>query len=178
MTVLSDIALRDLYPAFHGATGPASIDLHLGDALLYWPDYIIRDPRTDQSDRWKTVSVYGTEEDDRVWMLKPGYRYLAATAERLAIPSDHAGQVAARSSWGRDGLAVICGPAGYLDPGFVGHITLELSVIGSDLVIWPGAAVAQLVMHRLDQPCERAYEGRYQDQEGPTPSRLHRGVMS
>lgn len=170
MTVLSDIALRDLYPAFHGATGPASIDLHLGDALLYWPDYITRDPRTDQSERWKAAPFENRESP--VWVLEPGIRYLAATTERLAIPSDHAGQVAARSSWGRDGLAVICGPAGYLDPGFVGHITLELSVIGSDLIVWPGAAVAQLVMHRLDRPCERPYRGKYVNDDAPTPSRL------
>lgn len=173
--ILSDRTLRALYPDYHGAIQPASIDLHLGDGLLVWPEWVTRDPRTDQADRWRPVPT--EDRDGAVWALEPATRYLASTRERIAIPADCAGQVACRSSWGRDGLAVICGPAGYLDPGFVGHVTLELSVVGSDLIVWPGAAVCQLILVRLDRACERPYGGKYRGQSArPTPSRLHEEV--
>lgn len=170
MTVLSDVDLARLYPGSN--PGPASIDLHLGGTLLVWPDYVVRDPRTDQSWCWRQVPlVEGT--DGRTWTLRPGRRYLAATRETVTVRPDLAAQVAARSSWGRDGLAVICGPAGWVDPGFSGALTLELSVVGSPLVIWPGARVCQLVFLALSSPAERPYVGKYQLDDGPTPSRAH-----
>lgn len=174
MTLLSDRDLIALFPAYHGAIGPASIDLHLGSTLLYWPDWIKRTPRIDQRKAWKPVGLVGES-----WTLKPGIRYLAATAEKLTIPVNMAGQISARSSWGRDGLAVICGPAGFLDPGFRGNPTLELSVIGSDLEVWPGAAICQLIMHMLSSACERPYSdpsrrSKYQGDSAPTPSRSYR----
>lgn len=168
MSVLSDRTLRLVYP--DSDPGPASIDLHLGDTLSYWPHWIVRDPRTDQSDQWRPVR-HDTDLDG--WVLVPGVRYLAATREWITMRPDTAGQIAARSSFGRDGLSVICGPAGFIDPGFEGHIVLELSVIGSQLVLWPGARVAQLVVTRLTTPAERPYSGRYMGQEGVTPSRFH-----
>lgn len=173
MSVLSDSALAALFPGYHGAIGPASVDLHLGDTLLWWPDWLRRNPRIDQHAIWKPVTL--TSE---VWVLRPGVRYLAATRERIAIPVNLAGQIAARSSWGRDGLSVIQGPAGWIDPGFIGHPTLELSVIGSDLEVWPGAAICQLVLHTLSSACERPYSGKYQSDAAPTPSRLWKETVS
>lgn len=166
--VLSDRSIGLRYPEWRGETGPASIDLHLGDDLRYWPTDVVRDPRTGQSDVWQPEPL-----QDGVWVLEPGVRYLGATVEPVAIPDDLAGQIAARSSWGRDGLAVICGPAGWIDPGFVGRIVLELSVMGSRLVVWPGARVCQLVLMELTTPAMQPYVGRYQNQSGVTPSRLH-----
>jgi deoxycytidine triphosphate deaminase len=171
MTVLSDRSLADLYPAYRGAIGPASINLHLADSLLVWPVNVRRDPRIDQSGLWRPAAMH--DIGGQVWILRPHLRYLAATAEPIAIPDDMVGQIAARSSWGRDGLSVICGPAGFLDPCFHGNPTLELSVIGSELVIWPGAAVCQLILMRLDRACGRGYMGKYQGDELPTPSRSH-----
>lgn len=171
MSVLSDKDLTALYPAYKGATGPASINLHLGGTLLWWPDWIKRNPRIDQRSAWKSADMVGEG-----WVLKPGVRYLAATRERIVIPVNLAGQIAARSSWGRDGLSVICGPAGWIDPGYEGHPTLELSVIGSDLEIWPGAAICQLVLHTLTRAAEHPYAGRYQGDAAPTPSRGYRDV--
>lgn len=179
MPVLSDRHLSDLYPQFRGAIGPASIDLHVGETLTVWPRWILRDPRVDQSGLWKSVPLEplldseGEPVDEPCWTLQPGLRYLATTREHLRIPDDMAGQLSARSSWGRDGLAVICGPAGWLDPGFSGVVVLELSVIGSELVIWPGASVCQLILHQLTSACDRPYQGRYQNQSDVTPSRLH-----
>lgn len=173
--ILSDHDLRRIWPD-SPHIGPASIDVHVGSVLWFWPDNVPRDPRTDQSDIWRRVPLFGTEPDDLIWLLKPRLRYLAATRERIRIPNDCAGQISARSSWGRDGLAVICGPAGWCDPGYLGNPTLELSVVGSELVLWPGAAIAQLIVHRLETPCERPYSGKYQDDADPTPSRLFQEV--
>lgn len=169
MTVLSDRELLRLWPG--SVPGPASIDLRIGDTLLRWPRYVRRDPHIDQSHVWKSQPLDGNESD-RFWTLEPGFRYLATTQERIHIPDDLAGFISARSSWGRDGLAVICGPAGFIDPGFVGRPTLELSVIGSELVLRPGDAVCQIVLHRLESPAMRPYAGKYQSDDQPTPSRL------
>jgi dCTP deaminase len=172
MSVLSDRSLRAVYPDFE--PGPASIDLHLGDVLLVWPDWVRRDPREDQTGRWQRVDLEADfdRESEPYWLIRPGRRYLAATHERIEIRPDCAGQIGARSSWGRDGLAVIQGPAGWLDPGYVGFPTLELAVVGSDLVLWPGAAICQLIIFRLTTTAERPYRGKYQSDQAPTPSRL------
>lgn len=168
MAVLSDADLRKIWPD-SPHIGPASIDLHIGSELRSWPTFTRRDPRRDQSDDWFT-SILRT---DGTWILRPNVRYLATTRERIRIPNDCAGQISARSSWGRDGLSVICGPAGWCDPDYVGNPTLELSVIGSELVLWPGASIAQLIVHRLETPCEKGYRGKYQGDAIPTASRLH-----
>lgn len=172
MSVQSDRSLAELWPHYRGDIGPASIDLHLGDTLLYWPDWVLRDPRTDQSALWKRADLLCIG-DGSAWRLKPGLRYLATTREHITIPPDMAGQIGARSSWGRDGLAVIQGPAGWIDPGYSGRPTLELSVVGSELVLWPGAAICQLIVFALDRPCARPYDGKYQGDQGATPSRAH-----
>lgn len=175
MSVLSDGALARLYPRYAGDTQPASLDLHLGDTLRYWPEWVRRNPRLDQSGLWRDVTLA-----DDGWVLRPGLRYLAVTAERIAIPIDKAGQIGARSSWARDGLNILQGPAGWCDPGFQGYVVLELSVTGSELVLWPGAKVAQLILFELTEPAVRPYGHRsrtskYQNQNTsePTPSRTH-----
>jgi dCTP deaminase len=171
--ILSDQDLARVWPG--SKPGPASIDLRIGHTLLRWPSYVRRDPRFDQARLWKNVTLGESEygEPKQFWVLEPGQRYLATTRERIAIPDDLAGFISARSSWGRDGLAVICGPAGFLDPGYSGRPTLELSVVGSELVIWPGAVICQLVVHRLESPSRRPYSGRYQGDEMPVASRTH-----
>lgn len=175
--VLSDVDLRRIWPESPHIQ-PASINLHIGSVLWSWPDNVLRNPRRDQSDVWQRVPLLGENGDDPYWILEPGVRFLATTRERIKIPNDCAGQISARSSWGRDGLAVICGPAGWCDPGYVGNPTLELSVIGSELVLWPGASIAQLIVHRMETPCERPYghetrASKYQGDSVPTASLLH-----
>lgn len=179
MTVLSHVTLERIYPDCR-TIEPASIDLHIGDTLRSWPRYERRDPRRDQSSLWNPV---GLREDDLgpYWVLVPGVRYLAATHERIRILPDHAGQIGARSSWARDGLSVIQGPAGWCDPGYIGNPTLELSVIGSELVIWPGARVAQLILFELSEAATRGYghssrQSKYQGHIGPEPSQTWREV--
>lgn len=170
MVVLSDADLKRLYP-FAQNIGPASIDLCIGHELSVWPSWVVRDPRIDQSDRWRKVET--VENNGPTWTLHPGHRYLSATMQRVQIPSGYAAQVSARSSWGRDGLSVIIGPAGWVDPGWDGVLTLELTVTGSPLVLWPGAMVCQLVLLALSSPPKRAYSGRYQGDQDAAPSRLY-----
>lgn len=177
MAVLSDGALARRYPSYGGDVGPASLDLHIANTLFGWPKHIRRDPRKDQGHYWQSVSLQ-SDDDGLFWLLLPGVRYLAATRERIKIPIDHAGQIGARSSWGRDGLAVIQGPAGWCDPGYVGNPTLELSVVGSELVLWPGACVAQLILFELTEAAVRPYghpsrQSKYQNHSQPEPSRMH-----
>ncbi len=174
MTVLSDVGLRQIWPG-SPHIGPASIDLHIGGEVRWWPEWIVRDPRLDQTGCWRNLDVSVPHNG---WLLRPGVRYIATTLERIKIPDDCAGQLSARSSWGRDGLAVICGPAGWCDPGYVGNPTLELSVVGSHLVLWPGAGCLQLIVHRLETPCSQPYghpdrKSKYQDDREPTPSKMH-----
>lgn len=194
MTVLSDQTIRwyleatwlRIQPLVEGAVQPASLDLRLGDTLLVWPRWVRRDPRIDQAHLWRPVSLQlaWTPDADAAhdpceepsWVLEPGHRYLATTLEEIHLPRNVAGQLAARSSWGRDGLDVIQGPAGFLDPGWRGKPTLELSVVGSELVIWPGASCLQLVLYLLDADAEHPYgskalASKYQDDMAPTPSR-------
>lgn len=167
--ILSDRDLRRLYPESPFVQA-ASIDLHVGEELRLWPYWVVRDPRLDQTSRWVRLDP---DAEDGAWELCPNNRYLAATAERVKVLPHLAGVLCARSSWGRDGLAVIQGPAGFVDPGFEGHLVLELSVVGSRLLLRPGDRIAQLVLHELTSPAERPYAGRYQGQSGVVPSRSH-----
>lgn len=172
MTILSDRDLIRMYP--DSSPEPASIDLHIGHELSVWPYWLLRDPRKDQSGSWKDMPC--EDMDGPVWVLKPGYRYLATTVERLKILPDHAGELTGRSSWGRDGLE-IHRTAGWLDPGYEGNPTLELSVVGSPLVLWPGARICQLILHQLSSPCLTPYAGKYQGDSAPTPSRMWKEVV-
>lgn len=167
------------------AIQPSSVDLTLGDTLLVWPRYVTRDPRLDQAAFWQPATVDecwtkgsdGNGASTKAWVLKPGLRYLAVTAEEIRLPADLCGQLTARSSWGRDGLAVIQGPAGFLDAGYRGRPTLEVSVIGSSLVIWPGAACLQVVLYQQAAASCRPYghkdrTSKYQGDWNATPARM------
>lgn len=177
MGVLSDGALARLYPDYGGDIQPASVDLHIATTLHFWPYAVRRDPRKDQGHRWLSVPLQ-SDDDGLFWVLEPDIRYLATVRERIKISIDHAGQIGARSSWARDGLSVIQGPAGWLDPGYIGNPTLELSVIGSELVLWPGATICQLILFELTEAAVRPYghpsrRSKYQGDRDAEPSRLH-----
>ena len=111
-------------------------------------------------------------------MLHPGEFVLGSTFEAISLPDDLAGRLEGKSSLGRLGL-LTHSTAGFIDPGFSGHITLELSNVANlPITLWPGMKIGQLCLFRLSSPAERPYgsEGvgsRYQGQRGPTPSRAH-----
>jgi dCTP deaminase len=155
---------------------PASVDLRLDSELLVYRAARVAclDPREPESiaSAMDRVSVPAGQ----AFVLHPGEFGLGTTVERVRIPTDLVGVVDGRSSVGR--LAVVVhATAGFIDPGFEGQITLELSNIGSIPVkLYPGMRIAQIVLHTLSSPAERPYGAErgssYQQQSGPQPSRL------
>src|SRR5687767_11708959 len=111
-------------------------------------------------------------------ILHPGEFVLASTYEAVTLPDDVAARLEGKSSLGRLGL-LTHSTAGFIDPGFSGHVTLELSNVATlPIKLWPGMKIGQLCFFRLSSPSEHPYGSekygsRYQGQRGPTPSRSH-----
>ena len=108
-------------------------------------------------------------------MLHPGEFVLGSTLERIGVPDDLVGRIDGKSSLGRLGL-IIHSTAGFIDAGFDGHITLELTNIATlPITLYPGMKIGQVSFMRLDEPVERPYGhpelgSKYQDQKGPVAS--------
>lgn len=102
--------------------------------------------------------------------LKPGEFLLVSTLEHFAMPDDVMGIVHDKSTWARKGLAV---QNTVIEPGWCGHLTLELTNHGPSPILFEhGDPVAQIILHRVDQPVEKIYSGKYQFQpRGPQPSK-------
>lgn len=155
---------------------PASIDLRLGDEFL-----VFRHPHIPFIDtRGANVEDY-TEKiviaPGSAFMLHPGEFVLGTTYERVRVPHDLVAKVEGRSSLGR--LAVVVhATAGFVDPGFDGHITLELSNLGRvPVALHPRMRVSQIALHRMSGPADRPYGhpsrgSKYQGQRGPVSSRI------
>jgi dCTP deaminase len=155
---------------------PASVDVRLGDEfIVYRPSQVAcldpRDPSTLSAAAERLTVAPG-----QGFILHPGEFGLGATVEEVTIPNDLVATVDGRSSIGR--LAVVVhATAGFIDPGFSGQITLELSNIGPIPVrLWPGMRVAQIVLHQLSSPADRPYGpargSAYHGQRGPQLSRI------
>lgn len=101
--------------------------------------------------------------------LRPGDFVLASTIERFDMPQDIAATVHDKSTWVRKGL---CAQTTVIEAGWRGHLTLELTMHGPGKLFIPaGVGIAQILFHRLDEPTERLYRGKYQDQRaGPQPA--------
>ena len=117
-------------------------------------------------------------EDGDAFVLHPGEFVLASTLELFTLPADLAGRLEGKSSLGRLGL-LTHSTAGFIDPGFSGHITLELSNVANlPITLWPGMKVGQLALFRMSSPAQTPYGSgslgsKYQGQRGPTPSRAY-----
>jgi dCTP deaminase len=120
--------------------------------------------------------VEATSEEP--FVLHPGEFVLGATVERLAVPDDIVARLEGKSSLGRLGL-LIHSTAGYIDPGWEGTVTLELSNVANlPMVLTPGMAIGQVSFMMLTTPVDRPYgspglHSHYQGQSDPTPSRAH-----
>jgi dCTP deaminase len=112
------------------------------------------------------------------FILHPGEFVLAVTMERVEVPPDLVGRLDGKSSLGRLGL-IVHSTAGFVDPGFEGHLTLELSNVANlPIAIYPGMRIGQLSFYELTTAAENPYGSgeagsKYQGQRGPTPSRVH-----
>jgi dCTP deaminase len=155
---------------------PASVDVRLGRRFLEFERAnvpCIHPNREDELDDYVTETVV---DDDDEFVLHPGDFVLGTTKERVEIPPDLVAQVEGRSSLGR--LAVVVhATAGFIDPGFSGKITLELSNLGKvPVALTPGMRISQLVFTELSSRAERPYGeergSKYQDQDGPQASRI------
>jgi dCTP deaminase len=157
---------------------PASIDLRLGYEFLTfnWTQTALIDPLDPETFRDLTA-LTRLKEDER-FIVHPGEFVLGTTLERLQIPDDLVGQLDGRSSLGRLGI-IIHSTAGFIDPGFTGNVTLEISNLGRIAVaLYPGMRVCQLSFEELSSPSKLPYAARrraskYQDQQLPTISRIY-----
>lgn len=155
---------------------PASIDVRLGHEFLTF-----QTPHVSHVDPRDPKDVEGYTEEETVgkgesFVLHPGEFVLGSTYERVEIPEDLVARVEGRSSLGRLAI-VVHATAGFIDPGFKGRITLELSNLGHvPVALRPRMRISQIVIQELTSPAERPYgadrASKYQDQGGPTASRL------
>ncbi len=129
---------------------PSSIDVRLDRYFRVFENhrYPHIDPSVEQSDLTRLVEPEG----DEPFILHPGEFVLASTYEVISLPDDLASRLEGKSSLGRLGL-VTHSTAGFIDPGFSGHVTLELSNLATlPIKLWPGMKIGQLCMFRLSSP--------------------------
>jgi dCTP deaminase len=155
---------------------PSSIDVRLDRFFRVFVNtkYTHIDPALQQDELTSLVE----QEGDDPFVLHPGEFVLGSTYEMVTLPDDLAGRLEGKSSLGRLGL-LTHSTAGFIDPGFSGHITLELSNVANlPITLWPGMKIGQLCLFRLSSAAEHPYGSkqagsRYQGQRGPTPSRAY-----
>jgi len=153
---------------------PSSIDVRLDKFFRVFDNhrYPHIDPSIEQPDLTREV----TPDDNGPFILHPGEFVLASTYEVIPLPDDIAGRLEGKSSLGRLGL-LTHSTAGFIDPGFSGHVTLELSNVATlPITLWPGMKIGQLCLFQLSSPAEfpygsSVYGSRYQGQRGPTASK-------
>ena len=156
---------------------PSSVDVRIDRYFRLFDNhkYAVIDPAEEQPDLTRLVEV----SSDEAFVLHPGEFVLASTYEVVTLPDDVAARLEGKSSLGRLGL-LTHSTAGFIDPGFSGHVTLELSNVATlPIKLWPGMKVGQLCFFRLSSPAESPYGSntmgsRYQGQRGPTASRSYR----
>jgi len=153
---------------------PSSVDVRLDRYFRLFDNhkYPFIDPAEDQPELTRLIEV----DPDEPFILHPGEFALGSTYERVSLPDDVAARLEGKSSLGRLGL-LTHSTAGFIDPGFSGHVTLELSNVATlPIKLWPGMKIGQVCYFRLTSPAENPYGAgpygnRYQGQRGPTASR-------
>ncbi len=157
---------------------PASVDLHLDRKVLVFSNsqqpYI--DVKESMERLTELVEIPG---ENRPFILHPGEFVLGSTVEHIELPDDLVARLEGKSSLGRIGL-VIHSTAGFVDPGWKGNLTLELSNLARlPITLYYGMKIGQISFLRLTTPAERLYGAeslgsKYQGQTAPTASRSHR----
>lgn len=155
---------------------PSSVDVRLERMFRLFDNhkYAHIDPAVEQPELTRLVEV----DPEEPFVLHPGEFVLGATYESVTLPADVAARLEGKSSLGRLGL-LTHSTAGFIDPGFSGQVTLELSNMATlPIKLWPGSKIGQLCFFRLTSPAEHGYgsgahQSRYQGQRGPTASRSH-----
>ena len=164
-------------PFIPAAVQPSSVDLHLDRRFRVFRNsrYPFIDVRADQPDMTELVEIAG----DDPFILHPGEFVLGSTFERVGLPNDLVARLEGKSSLGRLGL-LIHSTAGYVDPGWEGNLTLELSNVANlPITLYDGMKIGQISFQRLSSPAEVAYGeasigSKYRGQRDPTASLYHR----
>lgn len=153
---------------------PSSVDVRLDRYFRLFDNhrYPSIDPSQEQPELTRLVEI----APDEPFILHPGEFVLASTFEQVSLADDVAARLEGKSSLGRLGL-LTHSTAGFIDPGFQGHVTLELSNVATlPIKLWPGMKIGQLCFFQLSSPAElpygsKQYQSRYFGQRGPTASR-------
>jgi dCTP deaminase len=182
--ILSDRSIRDALdagrivvdPLDRGDVQPSSVDLRIDKYFRVFRNdttpYI--DPKEPQEDLTEIVEV----GDGGAFILHPGEFVLGSTLERVALPDDLVARLEGKSSLGRLGL-LIHSTAGFVDAGWDGHLTLELSNVANlPIALYPGMKIGQISFFEMTTAAEHPYGSaekgsKYQGQRGPTPSRYY-----
>jgi dCTP deaminase len=186
--ILSDGTIREqldtgrivIDPLLDGAIQPSSVDVRLASAFRVFANH--RHPVIDVREEQPELTELVENPPDEPFVLHPGEFVLGATLERIALPDDIVARIEGKSSLGRLGL-VIHATAGFVDAGFDGDVTLELSNVATlPILLYPGMRIAQLAFFQLDRPAQQPYGAgatgsKYQGQRGPTASRYHLNVV-
>ena len=181
--VLSDRTIREelasghivIDPLMDGCIQPASVDLHLGRSFLVFRNNHV--PYIDIRAMNDTLTEQVTVADDDPFMLHPGEFVLGSTLEHVEVPADLVARLEGKSSLGRVGL-LIHSTAGYVDPGWKGRLTLELSNVSNlPITLYYRMKIGQISFLRLSTPAEHLYGSaelgsKYQGQQEPTASRI------
>jgi dCTP deaminase len=182
--VLSDKSIREeidngrivISPLDSSDIQPASVDLHLDRKVLVFTNS--RQPYIDVKESLENLTELVEIQDGNPFILHPGEFVLGSTVEHIELPEDLVARLEGKSSLGRIGL-VIHSTAGFVDPGWKGHLTLELSNLARlPITLYYSMKIGQISFLQLTTPAERLYGSeslgsKYQGQTDPTPSRFH-----
>jgi len=153
---------------------PSSLDVRVDRYFRVFRNS--RYPFIDVKARQEALTEIVEVADDEAFILHPGEFVLGSTLERVTLPDDLVARLEGKSSLGRLGL-LIHSTAGFIDPGWDGHVTLELSNVANlPITIYPEMKIGQISFVQLSEPAEKPYGSagigsKYQGQRGPTPSR-------
>ena len=187
--ILSDRSIRaeiaagriEIEPFDPAMVQPSSIDVRLDARFLVFRSHTraVIDVKEDLTDLTELVTI----TDGDPFILHPGEFVLGSTAERVRLPDDIVGRIEGKSSLGRLGL-LIHTTAGFVDAGFEGYLTLELSNVATlPITLYPGMKIGQISFLRMDGPAEFPYGSsalgsKYSGQVGPTPSQYWKNFDS
>jgi len=155
---------------------PSSIDVRLDRYFRVFANH--RYTHIDPSEQQDDLTIPVEPDGDEPFILHPGEFVLGSTLEVISLSEKLASRLEGKSSLGRLGL-LTHSTAGFIDPGFSGHVTLELSNVANlPIKLYPGMKIGQICVLQLSSPSEHPYGSsiygsRYQDQRGPTPSRSY-----
>jgi dCTP deaminase len=180
--ILSDHTIREqlasgrivIDPLGEDCIQPSSVDLHVDRFFRLFRNHSARviDVKEDQEELSELVEIRGED----ALILHPSEFVLGSTRERVALPDDLVGRLEGKSSLGRLGL-LIHSTAGFVDAGWDGHLTLELSNVANlPITVYPGMRIGQISFLEMTTPADVPYGAKqlgskYQHQRGPTPSR-------